>query len=113
MASFVGTPKVHAGSEIGADIYCVMRQGGNNHESSWRASYESIKKEKSGFFKTSPRQAAAIIVEAVIRNPDKYDKCINYLGDLYRKPINTELDTNDLETKDESEKGFIEDRYGY
>ncbi len=89
VASFVASPKLHAGPEIGADIYCLMRQGGNDHHSSWLASYESIKKEKSGFFKTSPKQAAAIIVESVVRNPEQYAECINYIGDLYKNSILT------------------------
>ena len=31
-------PKVNAGS-FGAEIFCTMREGGNDHESSWEAAY--------------------------------------------------------------------------
>ena len=36
-----------------------MRDGGNDHESSWDAAYSYIKKQKGGFFKVSPKNAAA------------------------------------------------------
>ena len=48
------TPKVLAGS-FGAEIFCTMRDGGNDHESSWEAAYSYIKRQKGGFFKTSPK----------------------------------------------------------
>ena len=67
----------------GADIYCFMRNGGNSHEPSWEAAYQFIKNKKQGLFKTSPKQAASLIVEEVVQNPNKYEDCINYLGDLY------------------------------
>ena len=44
------TPKAIAGS-FGAEIFCTMRDGGNDHESSWQAAYSYIKKQKGGFFK--------------------------------------------------------------
>ena len=37
------TSKVNAGS-FGAEIFCTMREGGNDHESSWEAAYTYIKK---------------------------------------------------------------------
>ena len=67
----------------GADIYCFMRNGGNNHEPSWQAAYQFIKNKKQGLFKTSPKQAASFIVEEVVQDPIKYENCISYLGDLY------------------------------
>ena len=44
------TTKVNA-SAFGAEIFCTMRDGGNDHESSWEAAYTYIKKQKGGFFK--------------------------------------------------------------
>ena len=41
--------KVNA-SSFGAEIFCTMRDGGNDHESSWDAAYTYIKKEKGGLF---------------------------------------------------------------
>ena len=59
------TSKVNAGS-FGAEIFCTMRDGGNDHESSWDAAYTYIKKQKGGIFKISPKQAAAQITESVL-----------------------------------------------
>ena len=59
-------PKATAGS-FGAEIFCTMRDGGNDHESSWQAAYSYIKKQKGGIFKTSPKQAAGQIIETVVR----------------------------------------------
>ena len=74
-------PKAHAGS-FGAEIFCTMREGGNNHESSWEAAYTYIKKQKGGFFKVSPKQAAAQIVETVVRDREKFSYCVQYLEKL-------------------------------
>ncbi len=76
------TPKVLAGS-FGAEIFCTMRNGGNDHESSWEAAYSYIKRQKGGFFKTSPKQAAAQIIENVVREKDKFSDCVEYLDKLY------------------------------
>ena len=76
------TPRVFAGS-FGAEIFCTMRDGGNDHESSWEAAYSYIKRQKGGFFKTSPTQAAAQIIETVVRERDKFSYCIEYLNNLY------------------------------
>ena len=76
------TAKVIAGS-FGAEIFCTMRNGGNDHESSWEAAYSYIKQQKGGFFKTSPKQAAAEIIETVVREKDKFSGCIEYLDKLY------------------------------
>ena len=75
--------KVNGAVTNGADIYCFMRNGGNTHEPSWEAAYQFIKSKKQGLFKTSPKQAASLIVEEVVQDPEKYSDCINYLGDLY------------------------------
>ena len=71
-----------AGS-FGAEIFCTMRDGGNDHESSWKAAYSYIKKQKGGLFKTSPWQAAGQIVETVVRERDKFSYCVEYLDQLY------------------------------
>ena len=75
-------PKVSAGS-FGAEIFCTMREGGNDHESSWQAAYSYIKKQKGGLFKTSPKQAAGQIIETTVREKDKFSYCVEYLDQLY------------------------------
>ena len=76
------TLKVNAGS-FGAEIFCTMRDGGNDHESSWEAAYAYIKKQKGGFFKVSPKNAAAQITETVIREREKFSYCVEYLDNLH------------------------------
>ena len=76
------TLKVNAGS-FGAEIFCTMRDGGNDHESSWDAAYTYIKKQKGGFFKVSPKQAAAQITESVIRDRETFSYCVEYLDKLH------------------------------
>ena len=76
------TSKVNAGS-FGAEIFCTMRDGGNDHESSWEAAYAYIKKQKGGFFKVSPKQAAAQITESVIRDRENFSYCVEYLDNLH------------------------------
>jgi len=73
---------VNAGS-FGAEIFCTMRDGGNDHESSWDAAYTYIKKQKGGLFKVSPKQAASQITESVIREREKYSYCVEYLDNLH------------------------------
>ena len=82
------TLKVNAGS-FGAEIFCTMRDGGNDHESSWDAAYTYIKKQKGGIFKVSPKQAAAQITESVIRDGETLSYCVEYLDKLHpnRKQI--------------------------
>ena len=75
-------PKASAGS-FGAQIFCTMREGGNDHESSWEAAYSYIKKQKGGIFKTSPQQAASQIIETVVRDKDEFSFCVEYLNKLY------------------------------
>ena len=60
-----------------------MRDGGNDHESSWDAAYTYIKKQKGGLFKVSPKQAAAQITETVIREREKFSFCVEYLDSLH------------------------------
>ena len=129
--------KVNAGS-FGAEIFCTMRDGGNDHESSWDAAYTYIKKQKGGIFKVSPKQAAAQITESVIRDRDTFSYCVEYLDQLHpnrqlirdlekekkrkeqeaqnrenkRKKLEKELE----ETNQEISEGFTDetlDRYSY
>tara|TARA_B100000575_G_scaffold15342_1_gene10877 strand:- start:124 stop:576 length:453 start_codon:yes stop_codon:yes gene_type:complete len=97
------TPKVLAGS-FGAEIFCTMRDGGNDHESSWEAAYSYIKQQKGGFFKTSPKQAAAQIIETVVREKDKFSGCVEYLDKLYP---NRELQRKQKKVEKEKKKEAI------
>ena len=76
------TSKVIAGT-FGAEIFCTMRDGGNDHESSWEAAYTYIKKQKGGIFKVSPKQAASQITETVIRDIETFSYCVEYLDKLH------------------------------
>ena len=76
------TSEINAGS-FGAEIFCTMRDGGNDHESSWDAAYTYIKKQKGGIFKVSPKQAAAQITESVIRDRENFSYCVEYLDQLH------------------------------
>ena len=93
------TPKVNA-SSFGAEIFCTMRDGGNDHESSWDAAYTYIKKQKGGLFKVSPKNAAAQITETVIREKEKFSYCVEYLDNLHP---NRQL-IRDLEKEKEREE---------
>ena len=123
------TSKVNA-SAFGAEIFCTMRDGGNDHESSWDAAYTYIKKQKGGFFKVSPKNAAAQITETVIREKEKFMYCVEYLDnlhpnrklirDLEREEERKEKEAKDRENKrkklEESNEEFSEDtldRYSY
>ena len=99
------THKVNA-SSFGAEIFCTMRDGGNDHESSWEAAYAYIKKQKGGIFKVSPKQAASQITETVIREREKFRYCIEYLNNLHpnRKLI------RDLQKEEEEKEKEIKDR---
>ena len=97
----LNTPKVNA-SAFGAEIFCTMRDGGNDHESSWDAAYTYIKKQKGGLFKVSPKNAAAQITETVIREREKFSYCVEYLDNLHpnRKLIRElEKEEKDRENK--------------
>tara|TARA_Y100001968_G_C19124396_1_gene603516 strand:+ start:262 stop:681 length:420 start_codon:yes stop_codon:yes gene_type:complete len=116
------TPKANAAITAGADIYCFMRQSGNDHPSSWQAAYQYIKKQKAGFFKTSPKQAAGMIVELVVQDPEKYGACNSYLGDLFTGEttiINNEdqqLNVTPLDSDEDTSKtpkGKYIDPYNY
>ena len=103
----------------GAKIYCFMRNTGNDHEVSWKASYAVIKRQRNSLFKTSPKHAAVMIIESVVQHPDKYENCGNYLGDLFgSEPIITETETeteveiNEIK-EDPTNKSTIKDRYKY
>ncbi len=115
-------PKAIAGS-FGAEIFCTMRDGGNDHESSWQAAYSYIKKQKGGIFKTSPKQAAGQIIETVVRERDKFSYCVEFLDQLHpdrklqlennrkeKKRKEREL-LQEKESEDYSEETF--DRYSY
>ena len=111
--------KTNAAVTNGADIYCFMRNGGNTHEPSWQAAYQFIKNKEQGLFKTSPKQAASLIVEEVVQDPTKYESCINYLGDLYTgnstsKVVsdNNEVKSN-IDSTEKTPKGKYIDRYSY
>ena len=108
----------------GADIYCFMRNGGNTHEPSWQAAYQFIKSKQQGLFKTSPKQAASMIVEEVVQDPIKYEDCTNYLGDLFTGESTPIKLTNDNDLEDDitpsiesninkSPKGKYIDPYNY
>ena len=120
--SLLFAPKAISGS-FGAEIFCTMREGGNDHENSWQAAYSYIKKQKGGFFKTSPNQAAGQIIETVVRERDKFSYCIEYLDQLHpdrklqlennrkeKKRKQKEL-LQEKESNDYSEETF--DRYSY
>ena len=113
---------VYAGS-FGAEIFCTMRDGGNDHESSWDAAYTYIKKQKGGFFKVSPKQAASQITESVIREREKYSYCVGYLDNLHpNRKLQRELEKEakrkeKLERElDDANENFSEEtieRYSY
>ena len=125
--------KVNAGS-FGAEIFCTMRDGGNDHESSWEAAYTYLKKQKGGIFKVSPKQAASQITETVIRENEKFRYCVEYLDnlhpnrklerDLKKEEIRKEKEAKDRENKrkrlekelEETSEVFTDetiDRYSY
>ena len=99
------TSKINAGS-FGAEIFCTMREGGNDHESSWDAAYTYIKKQKGGLFKVSPKQAAAQITESVIRESETFSYCVEYLDKLHpnRKLIRDLQKEEELREKKALEK---------
>ena len=102
------TPRVNAGS-FGAEIFCTMRDGGNDHESSWDAAYTYIKKQKGGIFKVSPKQAAAQITESVIRDRETFSYCVEYLDKLHPnrkliRDLEKEKQRKEKEEKDRENK---------
>ena len=102
------TFKVKAGT-FGAEIFCTMRDGGNDHESSWEAAYTYIKKQKGGIFKVSPKQAASQITESVIRDQETFSYCVEYLDKLHPnrkllRDIQKEKERKEKEKKDRENK---------
>ena len=116
------TSKVNA-SSFGAEIFCTMRDGGNDHESSWEAAYTYIKKQKGGIFKVSPKQAASLITETVIRESEKFSYCVEYLDSLHpNRKLKKEIQNRENKRKrlekelKETNQEFTEetfDRYAY
>ena len=105
------SPKVTA-SSFGAEIFCTMRDGGNDHESSWDAAYTYIKKQKGGFFKVSPKNAASQITETVIREREKFSYCIEYLDNLHpnrKLTRDLEKEAKDRENKRKKLEKELED----
>ena len=104
----LATSKVNA-SSFGAEIFCTMRDGGNDHESSWDAAYSYIKKQKGGLFKVSPKNAAAQITETVIRDREKFSYCVEYLDNLHPnrkiiRDLDKEEERKEKEAKDREKK---------
>ena len=102
------TSNVNAGS-FGAEIFCSMRDGGNDHESSWDAAYTYIKKQKGGIFKVSPKQAAAQITESVIRDRENFSYCVEYLDKLHpnralERDMKKQAERKEKEAKEKEEK---------
>lgn len=96
----------HQGAgEKGAQIYCFMRDNGNNHQVSWDAAYEVIKRQGNQLFRTSPQHAAVMITEAVVQNPADFPDCGRYLGDLFTR--------SDSSTGGSRSGATRPDRYGY
>ena len=119
------TSTVNAGS-FGAEIFCSMRDSGNDHRSSWEAAYTYIKKQKGGIFKVSPKQAASQITETVIRERDKFSYCVEYLDNLHpdrklqreleKEKKRKEKEARNKENIDETYDQFSEEtleRYSY
>ena len=129
----ITTSKVNANT-FGAEIFCTMRDGGNDHRSSWEAAYTYIKQQKGGLFKVSPKRAASQITETVIRESEKFSYCVEYLDNLYpnrklirdleKEEIRKEKEAKDRENKrkklekelEEANEEFSDetlDRYSY
>ena len=110
---------IYAGS-FGAEIFCTMRDGGNDHESSWEAAYTYIKKQKGGIFKVSPKQAASQITESVIRDIETFSYCVEYLDKLHPnrkllRELKKEEERKEKELEESNEKFSNEtfERYSY
>jgi len=105
---FLANSKVKA-SSFGAEIFCTMRDGGNDHESSWEAAYTYIKQQKGGIFKVAPKQAASQITETVIRENEKFSYCVEYLDNLHpnrklERDLQKEEKRKEKEAKDRENK---------
>ena len=119
------TSKVGANT-FGAEIFCTMREGGNDLNSSWEAAYTYIKQQKGGIFKVSPKRAASQITETVIRESEKFGYCVEFLDNLYpNRKLERELQKKEEEEMEkEANQEFTEefpeefpeetiDRYSY
>ena len=113
------TSIVNAGT-FGAEIFCTMRDGGNDHESSWEAAYTYIKKQKGGIFKVSPKQAASQITESVIRDIENFSYCVEYLDKLHPnrkllRELKKEEERKEKELEESNEEFSDEtfERYSY
>ena len=104
--TILSVPAASAGT-FGAEIFCTMRDGGNDHESSWEAAYTYIKKQKGGIFKVSPKQAASQITETVIRESEKFSFCVEYLDNLH--PNRKQKKELKKEEKDKNERKALEE----
>ena len=101
---FLTTSQVSA-SSFGAEIFCTMRDGGNDHESSWEAAYSYIKKQKGGIFKVSPKQAASQITETVIRENEKFRYCVEYLDSLHpNRKLERDLQKEEIRKEKEAKE---------
>ena len=100
----IGISKVSA-STFGAEIFCTMRDGGNDHNSSWEAAYTYIKQQKGGIFKVSPKRAASQITETVIRESEKFSYCVEFLNNLYpNRKLERELQKEEERMEKEEKK---------
>ncbi len=115
----ITTSKVSANT-FGAEIFCTMRDGGNDHNSSWEAAYTYIKQQKGGIFKVSPKRAASQITETVIRESEKFGYCVEFLDKLHpNRKLERELQKEEERMKKELEEANEEfneetlDRYSY
>ena len=114
------TSKV-SGNTFGAEIFCTMREGGNDLNSSWEAAYTYIKQQKGGIFKVSPKRAASQITETVIRESEKFSYCVEFLDNLYpNRKLERELQKEEERMEKEANQEFTEefteetiDRYSY
>jgi hypothetical protein len=115
-------PGAHAADTIsspgekGAQVYCFMRNSGNNHSVSWIAAYALIKRQSASLFKTSPEHAAVMITEAVVQNPGTFPDCGKYLGDLYASAALEQKQASEAATKGNSNAGATTtrgERYAY
>ena len=68
ISSVFGGSTAKAGSAA-VDIYCVMRDGGNTHQSSWQAAYISLKNERGGLFKISPKTESTRVEDSFLERP--------------------------------------------
>ena len=67
-----------------AEIYCYMREMGNDYQPSFEAAYAFIRSRKGGMFEISPERAAVMITEAVVSEPGRFPpNSDQYIDDLF------------------------------